>query len=206
MRARLVEAAVRAIAARGPDDILIDDVIAEAGVARGTFYKYFDTLSALFAEARESVGNEVLGIVLAARRPLPDPDEALAEDILRFVGAARRYPMVGLFLARIGLRGMGPGTVTHDLIPDYLEQGMADGCFCAMPFDLAVDFIQVCVLTLLRREVAGQTGQRADVIAAILRLLGVAPDRAARIADRQVPPVDAPADSLIARLHAPQPA
>ena len=39
MRHRLIEAAVLVFAAKPHGDVVIEDIVAEAGVARGTFYK-----------------------------------------------------------------------------------------------------------------------------------------------------------------------
>ena len=43
MRLRIIEAALRVFAEKGPDVAVIDDFIHAAGVARGTFYNHFRT-------------------------------------------------------------------------------------------------------------------------------------------------------------------
>ncbi|MFD2272333.1 TetR/AcrR family transcriptional regulator [Undibacterium arcticum] len=48
---------------KGPDLPVIDDFIAAAGVARGTFYNYFNTTSELLAAVTGEMSDEVLSII-----------------------------------------------------------------------------------------------------------------------------------------------
>ncbi|MEK1890465.1 MAG: TetR family transcriptional regulator, partial [Phyllobacterium sp.] len=48
-RAQLVEAANSLFAGRAVESVTVDDVVQEAGVAKGTFYTHFDSLEALTA-------------------------------------------------------------------------------------------------------------------------------------------------------------
>ena len=49
-QARIIEAALRVFAEKGPDAPIIDDFIKAAGVARGTFYNYFPSKDAILRE------------------------------------------------------------------------------------------------------------------------------------------------------------
>ena len=51
MRRKLVESALLVFAEKGVDASVIEDVIAAAGVSRGTFYNYFCTNGELLAAA-----------------------------------------------------------------------------------------------------------------------------------------------------------
>jgi AcrR family transcriptional regulator/predicted DNA-binding transcriptional regulator AlpA len=65
-RERIVTAAVDLFAARGYGDVAVSDVAAQAGTAKGSVYRHFESKEALFAAAVESVVAGVVGDVRAA--------------------------------------------------------------------------------------------------------------------------------------------
>src|SRR5579862_1856074 len=64
-RAALIEAAMKVFARLGPDAPIIDDFIAEAGVARGTFYNYFETREELLIAVATELSDRLLARMLA---------------------------------------------------------------------------------------------------------------------------------------------
>ena len=79
MRARLIEAALLVVAAKGLDAAMIDDVAATAGVSRGSFYNHFFTLQELLLAANRELADELVGFVLAEVADLQDPTGAYPE-------------------------------------------------------------------------------------------------------------------------------
>ncbi len=73
MRARLIEAAVLVVASKGLANTVIDDVVAQAGVSRGTFYNHFSAVPDLMLAAKEELSNEILVQVEAVVRDIPEP-------------------------------------------------------------------------------------------------------------------------------------
>jgi AcrR family transcriptional regulator/predicted DNA-binding transcriptional regulator AlpA len=68
-RDRIVAAAVELFAARGYAGVAVNDVAAEAGVAKGSLYRHFESKDALFAAAVESVVARVVdGVASEAER------------------------------------------------------------------------------------------------------------------------------------------
>jgi AcrR family transcriptional regulator len=53
-RSQIVAAASSLFAQRAVESVTVDDVVAKAGVAKGTFYVHFDDLAALTAASRIS--------------------------------------------------------------------------------------------------------------------------------------------------------
>ncbi|MFF5010502.1 TetR/AcrR family transcriptional regulator [Streptomyces phaeochromogenes] len=89
----LIDAACRIFAVRGYHAANIDAVVAEAGFARGTFYKYFrDKLDLLTAVAEEACGDlvEVLAR-FADIRPGPDAHDALRAWLRAYLPVHSRY-------------------------------------------------------------------------------------------------------------------
>jgi AcrR family transcriptional regulator len=96
----LLEVATRLFLERGIDAISIEEITAAAGVAKGTFYRYFDgkeaVVAALIAPLRSEIvnGMEACAAALARGRG-PDAyaalGERLTEVLLRYPNAIRLY-------------------------------------------------------------------------------------------------------------------
>ena len=65
-RERIVSAAVELFAARGYGEVTVSDLAAQAGTAKGSVYRHFESKEALFAAAVESVVAGVVGDLRAA--------------------------------------------------------------------------------------------------------------------------------------------
>jgi AcrR family transcriptional regulator len=62
-RRQILDAARDVFARRGYNQTTIDDIVAQAGVARGTFYLYFDDKRAVFSELIDRFGAELTGAI-----------------------------------------------------------------------------------------------------------------------------------------------
>ena len=78
MRRKLVESALLVFAEKGVDASVIEDVIAAAGVSRGTFYNYFRTNVELLVAAIQALGNEVVDLVESRVKAFPSPAARLS--------------------------------------------------------------------------------------------------------------------------------
>jgi AcrR family transcriptional regulator len=106
-RERIVAAAVDLFAARGYGEVAVSDVAAQAGTAKGSLYRHFESKEALFAAAVESVVAGVVGDVRAAADGAGgrlDPSAAM----LALVMSAKPGFMLLLELTAGSLRGQ-PG-------------------------------------------------------------------------------------------------
>jgi AcrR family transcriptional regulator len=79
-RARLLEAAIDAVAARGYVGTAVADIIARAGVSRRTFYELYEDRDACVAEAFEVATEGLVTRVQSADNPLRAYLKALAEE------------------------------------------------------------------------------------------------------------------------------
>jgi AcrR family transcriptional regulator len=75
-REQLLDAALSCFVERGYHGTHVAHVIARAGVARGTFYLYFDSKHEVFS----ALVDRMLAIFLAVRPAEPDPDVRTAKD------------------------------------------------------------------------------------------------------------------------------
>lgn len=202
MRHRLIEAAVLVYAAKPHGEVVIEDIVAEAGVSRGSFYKYYDTLDDLLHEAKLALGREILSMVLEQDRETDDPAVSLARDLRSFMQTCRRYQIIGRFSARMGL---GPSDLMDDLIPAYIPGGIASGRFAEVPKWLGINVLKASVLAVQIKD--GTTGDCTDAdeelaVAAALRSFGISRDEAQALCKLSGQALDAPPGSLIARSEA----
>ncbi|MEI2387187.1 TetR/AcrR family transcriptional regulator [Breoghania sp. JC706] len=143
-RRRLIAAARQIIARRGYSAIRVEDVVVEAGVAKGTFFAHFADKDALMELL---LGEEIDGLIdtmMRARAPrnaaevtvllMPLCDFIISERyvfdlILRHSGAAAREeigPIARTFLRQVDAFGQwfASGTFRRDISPALLAEGV----------------------------------------------------------------------------------
>lgn len=139
MRARILKATMHVFADHSKERPVIEDVVREAEVSRGTFYKYFDSLD----EALIAVGTQVSDQFTLDILPVYD---VLAEPWQRFSVGFR------LFLLRALIDRKWAGFVTRmdvwpheSLVAHYmsndLKLGKERGQFFFEDLDAATDFL-----------------------------------------------------------------
>jgi TetR/AcrR family transcriptional regulator, transcriptional repressor for nem operon len=177
----IVASAQRLFNRRGFSAVSIDDIMAAAGLTRGSFYTYFDSKSALYAESV----NRVLGERLAKRNARTSTDPRASDAAVRLVRnyLSRRHvedrdgdsPMIGL-----------PGDVAHAdarvrlafggalrLMADILEQGLHGNVEEARNRALAISALCVGGMVLARSiEDRGLADEVCEAALAIALSLG----------------------------------
>jgi AcrR family transcriptional regulator len=139
MRTKLIDATTRVFAEHTGPTPVIDDVIREAKVSRGTFYNYFDSLDEVLAAIGQEFSNQMTTDILPVYDVLTEPWQRAA------VGFR-------VFLVRALLDRKWAGFVTrpdawphHTLVAKYmaadLENGKRAGQFDFDNVDVATDFL-----------------------------------------------------------------
>ncbi|MFT3720687.1 TetR/AcrR family transcriptional regulator [Pseudorhodoferax sp.] len=124
-RLRLLQSALAVVADKGIDAAVIDDFIAAAGVARGTFYNHFRTTGELLFALATAMSDEVLQIVDPLVLHLDDPVERFATGTRLYMQMALRYPLWGRFITQAGTRIATRGQLIDVYLMRDLEQAMA---------------------------------------------------------------------------------
>lgn len=94
-RQRLIDAARRVFERVGYIDATIDDIITEAGVARGSFYTYFPDKLSVFQIIEREISEAVRAAVAADPSALGlDPVERLDRANRRYIEAYRRHAKI----------------------------------------------------------------------------------------------------------------
>ena len=193
-RQALIHAAARLIAEGRGDRASIQEITDEADIGFGSFYNHFDSKEQLFQTASEEVLERWGRMIDRASAGLTDQAELFAVG-LRITGRLGwTHPEIAGFLTGAGLdvldfpHGLGPRALRD------IQAGQAMGRFAVLDAEIALSAAAGGLLGLLRmgqRHPERVTEASVDQLAeALLRLLGVPADEAARLAALPLPPTD----------------
>lgn len=207
MRRRLIEAAILVFAERGVAGVVIADVIARAGVARGSFYNHFRSTEELLEAACLEITAEILDEVEPRAAGAADAAEAIHLGTVLVLRVAQKHPLLGRFMAMLSLQANTLIADLSTLLPERIAAGLASGEFAqddalAMT-DLTVGMIRQASLRLVHNPNA-PADPDAFLRAAsrlILRGLGVAERRIAEITTGPLPDIVLGPDSLLMRAQ-----
>ena len=185
-RSQLIEAA-RALYGRSPiEAVTVDDVVAEAAVAKGTFYVHFDGLAELQAGVADELAQEFDELLQPRRLATQDPIERIAAGCGAFVGEALRNPAWGALVARGAVSMPNIALVPRDRLIEDIRRAAASGRLGDVTPELAFEFAVGIVLQAMQaaseRRIA--PSQAPSVVAGILRAIGVKPEEAKIVAMR----------------------
>lgn len=192
MRARLCDSALELVARGGPAALTIDEVIAQAEVSRGTFYKYFDRPESLLRDLAIELTEELVRTAEPLVLAHSDPAQRLATGIRTVIGLGVAQPSIGAFIVRIGWPAVGRQHAMFDFALRDLEAGLAIGRFLPMPPALGLNIVSGTVIGAMHAMLFDAAGPAfpAQATAAALRALGVESAQAERIANE---PLTSPA-------------
>ena len=94
-RALILEAGAILLAERPPEALTVDAVVEAAGVAKGTFYYHFQSISELAAAVGAMLGESFDEILTPARLELQDPIARLAFGVHAVPGEGELGPCLG---------------------------------------------------------------------------------------------------------------
>lgn len=190
-RALLIHSALRVFAKKGPDLPVIDDFIAAAGVARGTFYNYFKTTGELLAAVAGEMSDEVLGSVDPEVLKFDDPAARVSMGTRLYVQMARRYPIWGEFLTRIGSRHAVRGKLLDVYLTRDIAMGMAQGRFAAANALVARDIVLGSIFYGIETLITEPAHRHHTeyMMCTVLHGMGLAEDEARSIAFMPLPEI-----------------
>jgi AcrR family transcriptional regulator len=205
MRLRLIESALRVFAEKGIDGASIDDVIAAAGVSRGTFYNYFRTDADLAAAVSEELTSETIGHIEARVGHLANPAVRVARGLRLYLAAAAKFPLFARFTWQAGLRAVSPNQLLREYLPRHIVEGVKSGRMVAPDVSLAVDMIVGAALSAVH-ALSTRTVHRHYAENAVMHImvgLGVTRASARKLAFAPVDDIEPTEDSLLARTQPP---
>ena len=166
-RAQLISAATSLFAKRAIETVTVDDVVTEAGVAKGTFYVHFDDLQAL----TRAVADELIGtldeFLQPQRQSISDPLMRVAFGCHSFIEKGSGDPAWASCPS--------VGKVARSRLFEDLRLVFAETPPRELSLELALEVVMGILLQVLTS--IGQGRLSADdsrgMIAAILRAIGI---------------------------------
>ncbi len=189
-RSHLIESAYRVFARKETDAVTIDDIIAEAGVARGTFYNYFQTREDVLKAVAASLSDVMNQKIWAQYAAISDPVERMAIGLRQFLHQAMRDATWGWVIVRIGLVAAPLSeTIERGLMSD-LEAGIRLERFRVDSVQASVDLVLGTSLMAMRTILEGhhEPNHPEQITKLILKSLGVSNDDAEAIAFKALEP------------------
>lgn len=201
-RQRLIESALTVFIEKGPDETVIDDFIAAAGVSRGTFYNYFSTTGELLYAVASGMSDEILQIVDPIVLGFEDPVHRFSCGTRLYMTMAVRYAAWGRFITRVGTRIASRGQLieaylTRDL-KDAMRQGRVRADDLLVARDLVLGSIFYGIETMLTEKTIEEHPEH--LMRSILIGLGMDPGEAREVANMPLPEPGVPAGSIFSRL------
>ena len=193
-RAQLIEAARALYARKAIELVTVDDVIGEAGVAKGTFYVHFPGLGDLQAAVADELAREFDELVRPRQLGIEDALERIALGCEAFVAEAVRDPAWGALVARSVFAMPEVARGVQGRLSEDIRAAVAGGRIREAP-ELAFELVIGIVLRAMLAASEGRIGPGhvSGVVAGILRAIDAAPAEArALAAPKSSPPPSAP--------------
>lgn len=184
-RKRILETALGVFAEKGSAAPVIDDFIKAAGVARGTFYNYYDSVEELRAATTAWLEEDLMLSIERELDGLADPADRLTLGVRLWLRKAQIDPVWCAYVAKAVTHGEAvEATLRRDL-----HDGARAGAFVFESVQAARDLVVGTLHEAMRRMSAGKVPATfTDEIARLVfRGLGMPPRRVHAALRRPIP-------------------
>jgi AcrR family transcriptional regulator len=173
-RAQLLAAAYALIARQAVESVTVDDVVKEAGVAKGTFYVHFQDLESLTAAVADEVVKSIDDLLQPGRLALGEPAQRIAFGTCGFIDKALSDPGWAMVLARMTTAAPKGGEIARrHLLEDLsaLSKGLRSSLSPALSLEIVVGIMNQLLTAFGEGRLSWR--DREPAVAAILRAIGV---------------------------------
>ncbi len=179
-RAQLIAAASALFAKRSWASVTIDDLVREAGVAKGTFYVHFEDMLALTVAVADELIHSFDEMIQLRRASTSDPLLRVAFGCDAFIERALEDPAWGALVARMARSNPSVGETARRRLKEDLAR-VLDNLPGGLSVDLALEAAIGVVLQVLAAigegRLKGAVAQPA--LAAVLGSIGIGKQQAA---------------------------
>jgi AcrR family transcriptional regulator len=177
--AQLVVAANSLFARQAVESVTVDDVVKEAGVAKGTFYVHFQDLQALAVAVAQELVRSFDELLQPARLSISEPELRIALGCSRLLDKALDDQHWARVVARMATAAPnGLAAVRGHFLEDMrrFSRGLPQG---GVSPEVSLEIVVGMMLQLLSAFGEGRLSRRhrEDAIAAILRAIGLAAEQ-----------------------------
>jgi TetR/AcrR family transcriptional regulator, ethionamide resistance regulator len=201
MRARVMDTVLILAARNAFVRPTIEEVLAESGVSRGTFYKYFDSVPDLMNAVGAAVAHELSCVLDPLVTQMSDPAARLSGGLrisLRLVG---RHPPLGNLLVQSGWPNVDKSHPVYAALTRDIESGIRQGRFSKLSLPVALNMVAGCMVGGIHSMGIGASKSYPDEAAfCMLRGLGVESGEAQTISKMRLANPRIPDSGIVARL------
>ena len=180
-RAQLVAAARALFAQRSWASVTIDDLVHEAGVAKGTFYVHFDDMQALTVAVADELIRTIDDLIQPQRVAMSDPLLRIALGCDAFAEKALEDRPWASLVTRMARSYPAVGESARERLREDLKQALAQSPQPNFSVDLALEVVLGVMLQVMAAIGQGRLSHddREPAIRAILGAIGVGRQQAA---------------------------
>jgi len=151
-RTKVLDTALGVFSDKGYHQTRVSDIIQAAGIARGTFYLYFDSKNAIFHELLDMllgrIRDNVVGVDLSDGAP-PVRDQLLV-SVRRILGAFREDPALTKFVLReaVGVDAEVDKKLEgfYEHLHGWLSQSLSNGQRIGYVREIDTEYVAWCIL------------------------------------------------------------
>lgn len=200
MRARLLDAGLAIIVARGVASTSIDEIISAAQVSRGSFYKYFDSVASLASELAQDLAHELGHLLDPLVIDLPDPALRVAIGTRMTLHFARQHPVIGGLIVKCGWPDVDQSHLFFDIVRRDIASGIRLKRFEPMPLEVAVNMVAGTIIGGVHSMLAGAARSYPEqATLRLLRGLGLNAVEAGILTAAGLPRAELPQQGIVAR-------
>ncbi|MGP8122771.1 MAG: TetR/AcrR family transcriptional regulator [Xanthobacteraceae bacterium] len=174
-RAQLVAAASALFARQAVESVTVDDVVREAGVAKGTFYVHFNDLRELTAAVADELLKAIDELLQPVRLSIDDPALRIAYGCSCFIDRALADPGWAGVTARMAAAAATVGEGARRRLLEDIRRYVKALPRGGISAELGLEVVVGIMLQVLNAIAEGRlsSGHREGALAAILRAIGL---------------------------------
>lgn len=190
-REALLSAGRALFAARDVDGVSVDEIVAAAEVAKGSFYNHFADKDVFAREIGAAVRRQAEQAVDAANAHIEDPAEQFARALCVFVRFAIEHPESARVLWKLNSGATMADAPINRGIRETVERGIRLQRFKHVDVESGLLLVMGIVVIALRhvleeRLITPPSAVATRMAAGMLRALGISPSQAEKIAKSAV--------------------
>lgn len=194
---RIIEAAIQVFAEKGPEAPVIDDFMKAAGIARGTFYNYFNSTSELLTAASTWLADDLIESIEEEVKDIADPVIRHGVGIRLWMRKAKTDPAWCGFVTSVWFQ---EGNALDAPIRD-IRQGMKSGEFSCPSaqcgWDMALGTIRQAMIRLMQEPKLIKTNYSDQIVRIILQGLGASPEKQDEVLAYRLPAMRRPTQTIV---------
>ena len=141
MRNCLLFSAMSLASDKSIHEIDVEEIIAHAQVSRGSFYKYFPSVSALFQDLAKQLSQELSSVIETTTITSANSSARLANTARLIMRLLVEVPLLGKLFLQFPWLNPNPKLDSFQTIRHEIEQGIKEGLFENVPVTIGVNLV-----------------------------------------------------------------